>query len=635
MSLADVFSPNAWANEADKYYDIVMEEDPLENGVIDGKADAFRHAFGSAVFAFYCSAFLSNATFNGHEWLSSNSPLAHRMDLFNNEIGRRIGLEFAKEYAEKFYDVLQILKEGGTIPDRDEFLDNLKLNIANDIALKMASGDLALNLEDPRLKEFYPDDPKLESGEEGVNPYDIWQINKDILDFLKGGGNEEGSDPNDYGDYADNWQRAYEQARQQALVHIDPLVIDLNRDGKVDLVNNRYFDIDVDGFAQQTRWIDGADGLLALDRNGDGVINDGSELFGDRTAKSDGTLATSGFDALRELDSNGDGVIDGNDETFADLKVWTDVNGDGVFDSDELLTLEEAGIDSIDATNLTKGGNIEGGAAGQKSTITWDDGSTSVIQELFPTTNQLLTEETTLVDVPRDIAVLPDLHSAGFMHSLHQAMALDETGQLRDAVEAYLRSDIAGQDAAINNLLFAWAEVEHIAPASRGGSIDARKLTFIEKFMGSNFVGVNGANPNANAAPILNGLYESIKNTLEANIIMQTSLEWFFNSADDSIDPETGHTIVNYEASFRTLNFLYDVLPDYAIKDIYALKKVLRAENILGSAEDNSAFTEALSTYPLFVKALDPNMNLVIGTGDGSTITGSNGNDVILGGRSL
>jgi hypothetical protein len=97
----------------------------------------------------------------------------------------------------------------------------------------------------------------------------------------------------------------------------DPLVIDLNRDGSTNLSNNVYFDIDVNGFAEATRWIDGSDGILAMDRNGDGLINDGSELFGDRTVKDDGSLADNGFDALSDLDSNADGVIDANDAAYA------------------------------------------------------------------------------------------------------------------------------------------------------------------------------------------------------------------------------------------------------------------------------------------------------------------------------
>jgi hypothetical protein len=64
-------------------------------------------------------------------------------------------------------------------------------------------------------------------------------------------------------------------------VKYDPLVIDLNRDGNTDLTNNVYFDLDANGFAEATSWIDGSDGLLVMDRNGndDGVFGNGELIF--------------------------------------------------------------------------------------------------------------------------------------------------------------------------------------------------------------------------------------------------------------------------------------------------------------------------------------------------------------------
>ena len=61
----------------------------------------------------------------------------------------------------------------------------------------------------------------------------------------------------------------------------DPLVLDLNRDGKVELKNATYFDLNANGFHEFTRWIDGTDAFLVLDKNFNGKADDGSELFGD------------------------------------------------------------------------------------------------------------------------------------------------------------------------------------------------------------------------------------------------------------------------------------------------------------------------------------------------------------------
>jgi len=84
---------------------------------------------------------------------------------------------------------------------------------------------------------------------------------------------------------------------------IDPLVLDLNGDDIHFVGNNdskAYFDLNGNGFATKNGWINGEDGFLALDRNGNGVIDNIDELFGNSTQ--------SGFSALAELDENGDGI---------------------------------------------------------------------------------------------------------------------------------------------------------------------------------------------------------------------------------------------------------------------------------------------------------------------------------------
>jgi hypothetical protein len=100
---------------------------------------------------------------------------------------------------------------------------------------------------------------------------------------------------------------------QGLITRFDPLVLDLDGDGiETTNVNTaaNYFDHDGDGFVERTGWVDSDDGFLVMDRNGDGMINDDKELFGDHTILKDGTRATNGFQALAELDSNKDGKID-------------------------------------------------------------------------------------------------------------------------------------------------------------------------------------------------------------------------------------------------------------------------------------------------------------------------------------
>ncbi|MBI3182220.1 MAG: hypothetical protein HYZ28_08755 [Myxococcales bacterium] len=86
---------------------------------------------------------------------------------------------------------------------------------------------------------------------------------------------------------------------------------------------------------------------LALDRNRNGAIDDGSELFGSSTRLSSGRTAANGFEALSELDANRDGVVSAIDPDFPKLLVWSDANRDGVSQPQELKAAPAAGLISI------------------------------------------------------------------------------------------------------------------------------------------------------------------------------------------------------------------------------------------------------------------------------------------------
>jgi hypothetical protein len=97
-----------------------------------------------------------------------------------------------------------------------------------------------------------------------------------------------------------------------------------------------------------TDWPTAKTPWLALDRNGNGSIDDGSELFGSMTMLADGRRAAHGFEALRALDFDGNGLIDERDPAFAELGLWSDRDGDRRSGAGELATVSQAGIVSID-----------------------------------------------------------------------------------------------------------------------------------------------------------------------------------------------------------------------------------------------------------------------------------------------
>ena len=159
-------------------------------------------------------------------------------------------------------------------------------------------------------------------------------------------------------------------------VFCDPLVINL--DGNIAELSDQtfLFDIDNDGEQDNISRLGQGSGYLALDKNNDGTVNDGSELFG--------TASGNGFKDLAKYDSDGNGWIDESDEIWNKLKIWVmDENG-----GSKLYSLAEKGLGAICLANmgtdftLTDDNNMAKGMIRQSGIFLYETGSVGSVQQL-------------------------------------------------------------------------------------------------------------------------------------------------------------------------------------------------------------------------------------------------------------
>ena len=453
-------------------------------------------------------------------------------------------------------------------------------------------------------------------------------------------------------------QDLFNSATAAPPVRVDPLIFDLDGDGikTTSLDQSRtYFDLDSNGFAERTAWVDASDGLLVLDRNNDGQITSGQELFGDQTLLANGRRADSGFEALREFDSNRDGRIDAKDEVYSKLKIWRDLNGDGISQAEELKGLSDYNIASISLSSTSSNASdVMNNIQRRVGSFIKTDGSGGVIGEYLLNRNTL--ESHDLLDgkitMSEDILALPDLPGAGNVSSLRMAMAKDTSGRLKKLV-----SDLVNADDTVNrNQLFTeavykWTGADIIDPKSRGNFIDARRLAVLEKFMGTDFAGSNGANPNENAAPLLNKAYRKLMNRLYASIAGNTFLKELVNKVEYTatvesglvvdlsriraeidkklaVNPAAGRQILDdflrvaYGSGLEDKESLKDFCTHYATESSETAKIVYAVDRdaIIGSEKADSLYATAADT-------------LLYGGVSNDTLSGSQGNDILIGGQ--
>jgi hypothetical protein len=266
----------------------------------------------------------------------------------------------------------------------------------------------------------------------------------------------------------------------------DPIVLDLDGDGVVLSTLNSssvHFDFNGDGFAERTGWVSATDGILAIDRNSNGLVDNGLELFGSSTQD--------GFAVLETFDSNNDGVIDAQDSQFGNLRIWKDINQNGVSDAGELQALAAAGIASISLSRQAVNGTNGGHGVGYEAGFTRADGSTGVAQTIyFRTDGQNTIQDNTPNFRPAaGVLDLPGFEGSGQINSI--AYKLTNDASFRSAWTALTDSaaemSTAEFHSAFEQLLLQWAGVDGVDPTSRGPNVDARHLALLEAFFGDTY----------------------------------------------------------------------------------------------------------------------------------------------------
>lgn len=348
-----------------------------------------------------------------------------------------------------------------------------------------------------------------------------------------------------------------------------PIVLDLDGDGIETLqLGTSYFDHDADGLSEGSGWVSPDDGFLVHDRDGDGLITSGAELFGNNTLLSNGQRAENGFQALAEYDSNGDGVVDAQDAGYASLQVWRDLNGDGISDAGELQSLAAAGVQSI-STGYADSTHVDGNGHEhrQVATIVLSDGTASTAADVWFRIDTARRVNSGAIELTPEVLQLANAKGFGKVHDLRQAMVLD--AGLKDLLNQYVAAtDPVSRDALLDTLIYRWAGAADVDPFSRdprkvyGHVMDARQLVTLENLVGHPYVGIwcwgeLDPNPHGQAAPLLIAEYLEFKRFTAAQILAQTEYAAELDIVKSVFGSDTERMVVDWDALLGKLQTLY------------------------------------------------------------------------------
>jgi len=445
---------------------------------------------------------------------------------------------------------------------------------------------------------------------------------------------------------------------------VSPLVLDINGDGAINLVSlgnsTVNFDFWSDGFAERTGWVAPGDGFLVRDLDNDGAIEGVAEMFGSNYPLGyllSGDWPTfrdeeNGFAKLELLDSNGDGIISALDTAWSTLKIWQDVNQDGISQPEELKTLGALNIASIDVAGaeldswygVLGGGfhrKIEGNTISHTSSFTLGDGTSREIVDawfVLDLMNSRFSEDYTL---DMRTLFLPTLRGYGTLPDLHVAMS--QNTALLDKVVAFvtthgsmtsLFTDFAAVRTSAADILKTWAGItgpeagyDHGAFSKMPEYLFLQKLTGIDSpYLGSWFDGTDYMPWPADGVSAIFETWNNVLDGLTARLLFQSGAQEIFQSGV-SYNPVTD----TFDGTLRLDQAAIDALKTAAAtqtdKEGFWHNVVAFVDSMIGRTNLTTTETAWLTDAVSMSSGGALNWSGILHTFDPNAIAGTDGND--------
>ncbi len=491
----------------------------------------------------------------------------------------------------------------------------------------------------------------------------------DVLD-AGGIGNGFGAIPNGFGqdqkwyDYLNatpedraNWVKDgnlpwnYNPSGSIAAIRRDPLTLDLNHDGIINTVSltssTTFFDLNNDGMSELSGWIAPSEGMLVYDRNNDGQINSNIEQFG--------KIDKDGFTELKEIgDSNNDNLFDANDTLYNTLKVWTDTNSDGISQSNELYTLRELNITSIDLSKTAANIDSNGNAIIATSTFI-QDGQSYTAGAVALATDSKTTDYRGEYELTVDVLFMPWLRGYGDVKDSQIAYSLDEGFR---GYAAVLMGDYERAHKEFDSYLVRWSGLDTLwanSGISHANLTIDDKVWIMETFVGASvykssiesaYAGQVNSSNSYNSAYV-DTQYNAMKSHYYALFVAQAFYGDAFSGSYYSVNQDRyvvtdadrfNESIVSFVNNSATLELVISFASVLnGIKNDVSLD-VDAFIGQIGSGENRAIITKifngSVSSVALYANNYSGNSTneLAYGTNGNDNLYGGSGNDILYGG---